>query len=149
MSNPDPARLAHHADAAGDAQAVLRCAPEAAARASALGAHREAAAQYARALRFAEGLPAEMHAALIERRGNECFLTERFESASEELERAVELQRKLGNRVREGNALRMLSRVHWCTGRIADSADAARRAVALLEQYRRCRGHGPLGTTGA
>jgi DNA-binding CsgD family transcriptional regulator len=135
MSNPDPARLAHHADAAGDAQAVLRCAPEAAARASALGAHREAAAQYARALRFAEGLPAEMHAALIERRGNECFLTERFESASEELERAVELQRKLGNRVREGNALRMLSRVHWCTGRIADSADAARRAVALLEQY--------------
>lgn len=133
--NPDPARLAHHADAAGDAQGVLRFAPEAAARASALGAHREAAAQYARALRFADRLPADMHAALIERRGYECFLTERFETASHELERAVELQRKLGNQLKEGDALRMLSRVHWCTGRIADAAEAALQAVALLAQH--------------
>ena len=50
---PDLARLAHHAEAAGDADAVLRFAPAAAARAATLGAHREAAAQYARALRFA------------------------------------------------------------------------------------------------
>jgi hypothetical protein len=40
---PDPARLAHHAEAAHNASAVLRFAPEAATRASALGAHREAA----------------------------------------------------------------------------------------------------------
>ena len=52
----DPARLAHHAEAAGDTGAVLRFAPEAARRASALGAHRESAAQYARALRFADAL---------------------------------------------------------------------------------------------
>ena len=54
----DPARLAHHADAAGDADAVLRWAPRAAERAAASGAHREAAAQYARALRFAGALAA-------------------------------------------------------------------------------------------
>ena len=42
----DPALLAHHADGAGDAGAVLRHAPEAARRSAALGAHREAAAQY-------------------------------------------------------------------------------------------------------
>ncbi len=47
----DPALLAHHAEGAGDAQAVLRHAPEAARRSAALGAHREAAAQYERALR--------------------------------------------------------------------------------------------------
>ena len=56
---PEPARLAHHAEAAGDAGAVLRFAPEAAARADSVGAHREAAAQYARALRFAADLPAQ------------------------------------------------------------------------------------------
>ena len=39
--SPDLARLAHHAEAAGDAGAVLRYAPAAAERASALGAHRE------------------------------------------------------------------------------------------------------------
>ena len=50
----DPARLAHHAEGAGDADAVLRFAPAAAMRAASLGAHRQAAAQYARALRFAD-----------------------------------------------------------------------------------------------
>ena len=48
-------RLAHHAEAAGDGAAVLRYAPAAGrARAASLGAHREAAAQYGRALRFAD-----------------------------------------------------------------------------------------------
>jgi predicted ATPase len=37
---PDFARLAHHAEAAGDGEAVLRFAPEAAMRAAAVGAHR-------------------------------------------------------------------------------------------------------------
>jgi hypothetical protein len=45
---PDLARLAHHAEAAGDVDAVQRFAPAAAARAASLGAYREAAAQYAR-----------------------------------------------------------------------------------------------------
>ena len=54
----DLARLAHHADAAGDGGAVLRFAPEAAVRASSPGAHREAAAQFRRALGYAELLAA-------------------------------------------------------------------------------------------
>jgi hypothetical protein len=53
---PDLARLAYHAEAAGDADAVVRVAPAAAAGAASLGAHREAAAQYARALRFGDAL---------------------------------------------------------------------------------------------
>ena len=52
----DDARLAFHAEGAGDGPAVLRYAPAAAGpAASGLGAHREAAAQYERALRFADG----------------------------------------------------------------------------------------------
>ncbi|MFN8218384.1 MAG: AAA family ATPase [Solirubrobacterales bacterium] len=50
---PDLARIAYHAEAAGDTAAVLEFAPLAAERAAALGAHREAASQYARALRYA------------------------------------------------------------------------------------------------
>ncbi len=48
----DDARLAYHAEGAGDAALVARFAPRAAAQAAGLGAHREAAAQYERALRF-------------------------------------------------------------------------------------------------
>ena len=47
---PDLARSAHHAEAAQDGSAVLRFAPAAATRAASLGAHREAVAQYERAL---------------------------------------------------------------------------------------------------
>ena len=43
----DPARLSHHADAAGDVEAVLRYAPEAGERAAGLCVHREAAEQFA------------------------------------------------------------------------------------------------------
>jgi len=61
----DPARLAHHAERAGDAAAVLEYAPEAGRLAAASAAHREAAQQYARALRFAAGLGARERAGLL------------------------------------------------------------------------------------
>ena len=52
----DDARMAFHAEAAGDSPAVLRYAPRAAAHhAAELASHREAAAQFERALRFAAG----------------------------------------------------------------------------------------------
>ena len=47
---------------------VLRFAPIAAERAAGFGAHREAAAQYARALRVAASLPPEKQAQLLEGR---------------------------------------------------------------------------------
>ena len=55
-STHDSTRLAHHAEGAGDAAAVLAYALAAGRRAAALGAHRTAASQYGRALRFAAGL---------------------------------------------------------------------------------------------
>ena len=130
---PDLARLAHHAEAAGDSAAVLRFAPVAAARAATLGAHREAAAQLARAVRFGEGLPPAERADLLERRSKECFLTDQYDEGIAALEEAVECRRTVGDRLGEGNALRQLSEFLWCPGRIAESERAARDAVALLE----------------
>jgi predicted ATPase len=131
---PDLARLAHHAEAAGDVEAVLRFAPAAGARAASLGAHREAAAQYARALRFAGGLPAEAHAELLERRSFECFVTYQFGEAIEAQRRALDRHRERGNVGKEGESLVSLSRLLWHTGRTAEAAAAARGAVALLER---------------
>lgn len=130
----DLTRLAHHAEAAGDGEAVLEYAQEAARRAVALGAHREAAAQYARALRFADGLPLETQADLLERRAYQCFLTAQAKEAIETQERALECRRSLGDRRKEGESLRALSRILWCIGRISDAEKRAREAVALLEQ---------------
>lgn len=131
---PNLARLAHHAEAAGDIDAVLRFAPQAATRAASLGAHREAAAQYARALRFAGALPARERADLLERRSYECHLTDQLDDAIGTLECALELHRQLGDRRREGDALRSLSLLLWCPGRVTEADDANRKAVALLER---------------
>ena len=80
---PELARLVHHAEAAGDVDAVLRFAPAAAARAASLGAYREAAAQYARALGFGDRLAVGVRAELLERRSHACYLTDQNDAAVE------------------------------------------------------------------
>jgi DNA-binding CsgD family transcriptional regulator len=129
----DPARLAHHAEAAGDAEAVLRHAPVAAERAAGLGAHREAAEQYARALRWAAGLPAADRAELFEKRAYECYLTDQIEEAIAARDESLQLRRALGDRAGEGDALRWLSRLHWFGGHNAESEAFALAAIEQLE----------------
>jgi DNA-binding CsgD family transcriptional regulator/tetratricopeptide (TPR) repeat protein len=131
---PEIARLAHHADAAGDADAVLEFAPRAAERAASLGAHREAAAHYARALRFGDRLAPAERARLVERRAEECWLTDQSAEAIDAATDALESYRMLGDRRREGNALRALSEILWCPGRVAECERAAEEAVSVLEE---------------
>jgi DNA-binding CsgD family transcriptional regulator/tetratricopeptide (TPR) repeat protein len=129
----DPARLAHHAEGAGDAAAVLAYAPLAARRAAALGAHREAAAQYARALRFAEGLGPEPLAHLLEQHSYECYLTDQVDESIRSRRRALECWRALGDQRRQGDTLRWLSRLEWFLGH---NAEAERAGLAALETLR-------------
>jgi predicted ATPase len=130
----DLARLAHHADAAGDTAAVLRYAPAAAEQASAAGAHREAAEQYARALRSAAALPPGDRAALLEAGSFEYYLTDRMDDAIALMEQAVELRRATGDLRAAGLALTNLSRRLWCAGRGDEAEAATAEAVSLLER---------------
>jgi DNA-binding CsgD family transcriptional regulator/tetratricopeptide (TPR) repeat protein len=130
---PDPARLAHHAEAATDAEAVVLHAPRAAGRAARAGAHREAASQYARTLRFGEALPAAERAELLERRAYECYLTGELEEAIAAQERALALRRRLDDTRSEGDCLRSLSRLYRFFGRTREAAELGREAVARLQ----------------
>lgn len=129
----DLARLAHHAEGAGDGEAVLIYAPAAARRAASLKAHREATAQYARALRWASARMPEARATLLEAYAYECYLTDRHEDALRAREEALAIWRQAGNRRKEGETLRWLSRLHWFMGRHREAAQAGRAAVAVLE----------------
>ncbi|HXW81758.1 MAG TPA: AAA family ATPase [Acidimicrobiales bacterium] len=128
----DFARLAHHAEAAGDADAVVRYALPAAERASSMGAHREAAAQYGLVLRSGAGL-LEDRADVLERRSQECYLTDQSDDAIDALEEALECRRTLGDRLGEGRLLTRLGEILWCPGRVEESKRACRQAVAVLE----------------
>ena len=131
--SPDLARLAHHAEEAGDVEAVLRLAPAAAERASLFGSYREAAAQYARALRFSQGLSRERPAEFYDRRAYACYLSGQFDLALDSQQEALECYRGLKQRTREGDCLRSLSRLLRYLGRTREANQAAREAVELLE----------------
>jgi DNA-binding CsgD family transcriptional regulator/tetratricopeptide (TPR) repeat protein len=129
----DLARLAHHAEAAGDVEAVLEYAPAAGERAAVLAAHREAAAQFARALRFADALPGEERTALLDRRSYECYLTNAMEEAIEARRQALDAYADRGDTLRAGDAHRWLSRLYWFKGDNLAAEEEAARAVELLE----------------
>lgn len=127
------ARLVHHAAKAGIGDTVLELAPLAAQQAAAFAAHREAAKYYGEALRYADSLPADRRAGLLEGRSYECYLTDRLEEALAARREAYDLWRGLGDAERQGASLRWLSRLSWFRGLGDDAARFAREAVDALE----------------
>ena len=126
-------RLVHHADRSGDAASVLRLAPEAARAAAALGAHREAAAHFASALRYANNAQPAERAALLDGWSYEVHLGGRIDDAVRAREEALALWRQVGDGRREGDALRWLSRLTWFQGRHDDAAAYVAEAIRVLE----------------
>jgi DNA-binding CsgD family transcriptional regulator/tetratricopeptide (TPR) repeat protein len=133
-SHHDSPRIAHHAESSADVAAVLQWAPRAAEQAAASGAHREAAAQYARALRFADGQPDEVRADLLQARAEECYLTSRIDDAIDAQREALECRRRRRDGRAEGNALRILSRLLFFAGRASEAEPLVLEAIELLEQ---------------
>jgi DNA-binding CsgD family transcriptional regulator/tetratricopeptide (TPR) repeat protein len=86
---------------------------------------------------LAPGRRAELHrralAGLLEAHSYECYLTDQHEDAAASRRRALGCWRELGDRRREGDTLRWLSRLAWFQGRRAEAERAGREAVELLE----------------
>jgi DNA-binding CsgD family transcriptional regulator len=129
----DFSRAAYHAEAAGDAEAVLRYATAAGDYASEVGASREAAAQYARALRFSDGLDIGARGDLLERRAYACYLVGEFDEALDAQERALECHRHVGDARPVGDSLRSLSRLLRYVGRVDEAMEVGHEAVEVLE----------------
>lgn len=127
------ARIVHHASQAGDQEAVLEYAPIAARQAAALNAHREAATHYQTALKYADALAPEERAGLLERRSYECFLTDQIEEALAARREAQEIWTRLGDKLRQGDNLRWMSRFTWSLGRNKEAEAHGVEAVRILE----------------
>jgi DNA-binding CsgD family transcriptional regulator/tetratricopeptide (TPR) repeat protein len=129
----EDARMAFHAEEAGDGAGVLRYAPAAARRAAGLASHREAVAQFERALRFAAGADTTTVAGLCDGLADELALVDRWQEAAGVCERALALWRKAGDRLREGDTLRRLSLIMWNLFRVDETITAIEAAVSVLE----------------
>jgi DNA-binding CsgD family transcriptional regulator/tetratricopeptide (TPR) repeat protein len=132
VGGADDARLAFHAEGAGDGPAVLRYAAAAARRAADLASHREAAAQYERAVRFAADAETPTAAGLYGALAREASLVDHWEEARQAGARALDLWRQLGDPLREGDTLTQLSRVFSRLCRGKDAVAAAESAVEIL-----------------
>jgi DNA-binding CsgD family transcriptional regulator len=127
----DPARLAHHAEEAADRDAVLRYAPVAAARAASVGAYREAAAQYARAVRFGADLSPGERAELLEGRSRACYLADDQLEAIAMIRQAIRCRQEQRAPVQEARARSELADYLRCRGILSESQDTLQRAAAL------------------
>jgi DNA-binding CsgD family transcriptional regulator/tetratricopeptide (TPR) repeat protein len=128
----DLAALAHHADMAGNAEAVLRFAPTAAERASAVDAHREAADQYARALSYHTQHDLE-RLTLLEGYAAETALTGRYSDSIEARQDAIALARELDERLRLGENLARLPLASIALGLNELAEEANNEAIEILE----------------
>src|SRR5262249_45753117 len=128
----DPAAIAHHAEACGDAESVLRWAPKAAERAAAAGAHRQAAAQYERALRFAATSAAAWRATLLTSLAHERYMTSQLDEAIVAQQEALDLRDGLADPLAKGDALRALSRLMFFAGRVDEGEAVLSQAVEQL-----------------
>jgi DNA-binding CsgD family transcriptional regulator/tetratricopeptide (TPR) repeat protein len=137
---PKPlARLADHAEQAGDGPATLEFATLAGDSAVALRSHREAAFQYGRALRFVDTASDEDRLALLEKRSYETYLTDQLPAAIDAGTQAVELARSLDLPLRLGSDLIRLSRLLWTAGLRTEAESAANEAMAVLDAQPRGR----------
>ncbi|MBO3750611.1 AAA family ATPase [Streptosporangiaceae bacterium NEAU-GS5] len=129
----DPARLAYHAEEAGDGTAVLEHAPRAAELASRAGAHRQAADQYDRALRHIAGVTGRERAELLELHAAACSAVDRNAGALVSSQRALDIWRELGDTEHEARLLARRANYLWTTGQTTAAHASTRDALALLD----------------
>jgi DNA-binding CsgD family transcriptional regulator/tetratricopeptide (TPR) repeat protein len=126
------ARLAHHAEGAGNRDAVLRYAPAAAAEAAEAGSHREAASQLARTLRFARELPPAERASLLERYAVEHGAIDRLELANNAWAEAIMTWERIGDVRSRSRALAGYARSLIMAGRDPEAEAASQLAIEVL-----------------
>jgi DNA-binding CsgD family transcriptional regulator len=125
--------LAFHADQAGHDEAVVRYGVAGAQRAAALGANREAADLYTLVLQHADTAAGEQKVVWLERHAFASYLSGFGEAAAGSWREAVTLRHEMGNRLEEGNDLRLLSRLLWPLGHVTEATEAGRASLRLLE----------------
>jgi DNA-binding CsgD family transcriptional regulator/tetratricopeptide (TPR) repeat protein len=131
----EPARLAHHAARAGMAEAACRYSAEAGAGAERAGAQRDAMRQFARALRFADGLVPAARADLLMDYGNAAGLADSPAEAVDAQRQALAIAVELGDVPRQARALHLLGFAYWGQSRWPEAERALFDALALLERH--------------
>ena len=130
---PEPARVMHHAVAAGDVATIVAVGPAAAREAAAAGSHRQALAHFESVLPHLDRLGSRSRASVLDDYGWELYNAHRFRQAVDAGRRAAALYEELDDPVAVGECLVRVSRHLFMAGETDDAEACASRAVATLE----------------
>ncbi|WP_328320712.1 AAA family ATPase [Kribbella sp. NBC_00382] len=134
--------LVHHAVKAGDTETIVRYAPEAAAKATKAGSHRQALAHYEALIPYADQLPPLNRAQVLAGYAWELHIAHRFPEAMERCREAVALFEELADqdgatgqqdRVLLTEALIQLSRHSYLAGETDAALAAVDRALSVAQ----------------
>jgi DNA-binding CsgD family transcriptional regulator len=124
--------LVHHADRAGDNEAIARYAPLAAERAAAFSAHREAAALYGKALLYSKD-SAQTRAMFAERQADELSLSGDHRSALASYRTAARAWRVEGETFGLARTLIRIAALSFLAGNHDEADQSETEAIAYLE----------------
>lgn len=125
--------IVHYANYANNKAVLARLSPEAARKASSLGAHKEAARLYKLAIDNSSANAVAL-LNLYERHAYECYLTSRIPEALQSHQKVLETYSAQRNNLQLGNALRFKSRLLWFNGQTIDALPVAIEAIVCLER---------------
>jgi DNA-binding CsgD family transcriptional regulator len=125
--------IAHHAERAGDAAAVLKFARRAGEEAERAGAPREAAAHFAAVLRLRETLDSSQLVEVLEHHAEQAYLMGAADIAMVSMTEAADLRRRANDTLGLGRDLSRLTRFAWMCGRRADAEAFVEEAIAVLQ----------------
>ena len=128
------ARLAHHAEGAGDRKSILAYAPAAARQASLSGAHRAAATLYELTLQHANELPIAERAELLRDYAVECDVIDQRPAAISANRQAAELWKNAGNKLKYANTLGRLALLLHLVGDGEEAEQVNDAAIRILEE---------------
>lgn len=131
----DVVQRAHHAVGAGDRDAIVDLAWQAADQCVALGAWTQAAILYGQALEHMRDLLSEDRRRLLEARATTCLQVELIDEAVKAGEAAHALIAATGDETALASWEGWMSRAYRAAGRISDAWDAANRAVERMEPF--------------
>ena len=130
----DPGRIVSHAAEAGDVDAIVQWAPQAARDAAVSGAHRQAVVHYRAALAHVDRYDAAERAELLEGYAIEAYTIGQGPESVEAQTEVVRLRREQPDITALGASLRWLSRFQWLAGNRPAAEAAAREASAVLAE---------------
>jgi DNA-binding CsgD family transcriptional regulator/tetratricopeptide (TPR) repeat protein len=134
MSPRPLARLAEHAEMAGDAVAILEFAVAAGDSAAALGSHREAAYQYGRAMPYVDLLDVDARILLLGKRGRESSICDQHDESIAAHLAQIELLRGTGRDLEIVDALLAVDNSYYTIGDNSHGTSIVDEAFALLDE---------------